>query len=163
MVYDLDNGDGELALRIAAVEEKDGAKLVTEEQRGTTRWLPSARVSISEHGLQEVETFGYTIEPWYALKFPIKVGDKWDFEYSRNGPVTGQKGTTTVLGEEEVSVPAGKFKAVKLERVIIAQDGKALDKPLVITVWFAKGIGRVKVVPSQGSKLALKSFVPGGR
>jgi hypothetical protein len=68
-----------------------------------------------------------------------------------------------VLGEEEVTVPAGKYKAVKVERVITAQDGKALDKPLKITVWFAKGIGRVKVVPTEGSKLALKSFVLGGR
>lgn len=163
LVYDLDNGDGELALRIAAVEEKDSEKVVTVEERGTTRWLPSTKVIISERGLQEVENFGYKIEPWYALKFPIKVGDKWDFDYSRSGPITGQKGTTTVLGEEEVTVPAGKFKAVKLERVITAQDGKVLDKPFKITVWFAKGIGRVKVVPSEGSKLALKSFVPGKR
>jgi hypothetical protein len=37
------------------------------------------------------------------------------------------------------------------------------DERLTITVWFAKGIGRAKVVPTEGSKLALKSFVPGGR
>ncbi|HJZ90194.1 MAG TPA: hypothetical protein VKE40_04935 [Gemmataceae bacterium] len=163
LVYDLDNGDSELALRIVAVEEKGAEKVVTVEQRGATRWLAFEQISISEKGLREVEHFGQVSEPWYLLKFPIKAGDKWDVEWSQKPGIDGKKGTVTVIDEEEVTVPAGKFKAVKVERVYTEENGKALDKPFKVSVWFAKGIGRVKVVPTEGSKLALKSFVPGGR
>lgn len=160
-VYDIDNGKGELALRLVSVEEKDGVKIVTTEQRGTTQWLPFERVEISSRGLSQVEFFGYPIDPWYTLKFPIKAGDKWSFEYARTGPITGWKGTITVIGEEEVTVPAGKFKAVKTEWEIVADDGKALDKPMKSTTWFAPGVGRVKI--ASGQTLALKSFERGKR
>lgn len=163
LVYDLDNGNSELALRIVAVDEKSAEKVVTVEQRGATRWLAFERISISEKGLREVEHSGQASEPWYLLKFPIKTGDKWDVEWSKKPGIDGKKGTVTVIGEEEVTVPAGKFKAVKVERVYTEENGKALDKPFKVSVWFAKGIGRVKVVPTEGSKLALKSFVPGDR
>lgn len=163
LVYDMDDGKGELILRVADVEEKDGAKVVTIEQRGTTRWLPFERVSISERGLLRVEYFGYTIEPMYLLKFPVKAGDKWDFSYSRQGALTGWKGTDTVIGEEEVTVPAGKFKAIKLEGVATEEDGKPREKPQKSTTWFAKGVGRVKVVNSDGAALALRSFTRGKR
>ena len=163
LVYDLDNGDSEMTLRVVGVERKDSEKTITVEERGATRWLPFERISISEKGLCAVEYSGQASEPWYLLKFPIKAGDKWDVEWSQKPGLDGKKGTVTVIGEEEVTVPAGKFKAVKVERVYTEENGKALDKPFKVTVWFAKGIGRVKVVPTEGSKLALKSFVPGGR
>jgi hypothetical protein len=110
-----------------------------------------------------VEFNGYTIEPYYLLKYPIKARDTWQIEYPFQVGLTGIKGTVTVLGEEEVKVPAGTFKAVKLERVITEENGKLLAKPLKITVWFARGVGRVKVVPSEGTHLELLSFTPGNK
>jgi hypothetical protein len=53
------------------------------------------------------------------LNFPLAVGKKWNDEFSRispdgfHGAYVGE--TIKVLGWEEVVLPSGKFKAVKLE------------------------------------------------
>jgi hypothetical protein len=160
-VYDMDNGNGQQVRRISDVEEKDGARVVSIEERGTTGWFRMERAIVSTSGVRIVEFGGFPVEPYYSLKYPLKAGDTWDYERPSLGGVRGCSGTVTVLGEEEVKVPAGKFKAVKLERVIKTEGGEKLAKPEKITVWFAEGVGRVKVSDSRGCELELKSFTRG--
>jgi hypothetical protein len=160
-VYDMNNGEGEQVIRIASVEEKDGTTVVDMQQRGTTKWLPAERLVISGRGIQKTEFDGYAIDPYYKLKFPIKIGDSWDYEYPFQVGLTGVKGTVTIVGEEEVRVAAGKFKAVKVEQQIKEQNGKPLRSPITVTSWWAEGVGRVKTTDSFGGVLALKSFRQG--
>lgn len=54
-----------------------------------------------------------------------------------------------VLGEEEVTTPAGKFKAVKISRTI--KDKKGTD-------FFAKGIGLVKRIGPDGTTVELREY-----
>jgi hypothetical protein len=160
-VYDMNNGNGEQVRRVSAVEDKDGAKVVTLEERGATRWIPAERAAVSPSGVRLIEFAGHTVEPYVSLKYPVRAGDTWDFDMPPQVGLTGYSGTVTVLGEEVVEVPAGKFKAVKVERILKTEDGKPLAKPTKITVWFAEGVGRVKVSNSAGCELALKSFTRG--
>jgi hypothetical protein len=108
--------------------------------------------STSGHRTPEAQTF--------CLE-TVRFDFKWDFEYPFQIGLTGVAGTTTIVGEEEVTVPTGKFKAIKVERLIKAENGKQLAKPEKITVWFASGIGRVKVNHSAGCDLVLKGFTRG--
>jgi hypothetical protein len=54
------------------------------------------------------------------LKFPLTVGKSWDLKFTEDRPNNFLKSLQTnlkytVVGWEEVVVPAGKFKAVKIE------------------------------------------------
>ncbi len=160
-VYDMDNGNGEQVQRISAVEVQDGVTLASMSLRGTTGWFPLEKAAILASGVRIVEFGGDPIEPYYSLKYPVKAGDTWDFNVTLPRGLPSSSGTVTVLGEEEVKVPAGRYKAVKLERVTKTERGRPLDKPAKVTVWFAEGVGRVKVSDSRGCELALKSFTRG--
>ena len=70
-VYDVNNGDGEHVVRVAGVEEKDGARVISLEKRGTTRWLPSERLIVSAGGIQKDEFEGFAVKSYYKLKFPM--------------------------------------------------------------------------------------------
>ena len=73
----------------------------------------------------------------------------------------GVKATVTVVGEEEVQVPIGKYKAVKVEQIIKEENGKALATPLTLQSWWVEGIGMVKATNYAGGVLVLRSFDPG--
>jgi len=61
------------------------------------------------------------IEKRQALKFPLSVGQKWNYEYTTRpvGATSDQKRSVevNVVGMEDVATPAGTFKAFKLVRV----------------------------------------------
>jgi hypothetical protein len=52
------------------------------------------------------------------LKFPLSVGQKWSYEYQTRGGRRGQRRSAevNVVGMEQVTIPAGTFKAYKLVR-----------------------------------------------
>jgi hypothetical protein len=52
------------------------------------------------------------------LKFPLAVGQKWSYEYETRGGRRGQRRSAevNVVGMEQVTIPAGTFKAYKLVR-----------------------------------------------
>ncbi len=84
-------------------------------------------------------------KPALEMKFPMKVGDTWQWDGYQ---VKNETDTTIitmkgrVLKEEEIEVPAGKFKTVKVEFVV--EDLKA--HKTTFTQWLAKGIGSVKMI-----------------
>ena len=62
-----------------------------------------------------------------------------------------------VVGEEEVTVVAGTFKALKVRNVTTARSGRA-DSPgrsLESFIWFAPGVGIVKVATGESTDLEL--------
>ncbi len=103
--------------------------------------------------------------PRGAFKLPAKVGDTWEWEDTMDLRLPGPPQFVAVanhcrtVAEEEIEVPAGKFRAVRVE--IKAQ---VLTIPLQVDEWFAPGVGLVKMVNKSGDKvqtITLKSFTPG--
>jgi hypothetical protein len=94
--------------------------------------------------------------PLCTLKYPITPGEKWNYK----GVCFEHKLEVAlkVYDLEEVEVPAGKFKAYRVE-------WKELGKDRGKTCWYAPGIGSVKEIhsypPFSRVERVLKSFKPG--
>ena len=130
---------------VAAVERADGGLHVT-----ITRDYPGNQpyvtvIAVSAEGLFRVSSNGKALgTPIQLFKSPPKVGATW-----KSGDV-GFK----IVGEEEVEVPAGKYKAFKVE----SPDSGAPNTVL----WFAPGVGLVKQTnASSETSVVLKAFTPG--
>src|SRR5690606_27363612 len=81
-----------------------------------------------------------TISPPQALlKLPVKMkkGETWEVDSTMNG--TTLKGTFT-SGEEEITVPKGKFKTV----TVSCADFQIGDNSISVKYWFAPNVGMVK-------------------
>jgi hypothetical protein len=66
-------------------------------------------------------------------KWPVDVGDTWKYEY----PVKAgaQVWEARVVGWEEVEVPAGRFRALKVEREMLSDPGGGKARTAI--VWFS--------------------------
>jgi hypothetical protein len=119
---------------------------------------------VSSSGVSEVS--GGRIQynpPIPLLKLPHKRDAKGDFKTTFNRDSKGQKsgmmtGGMTAHGPEEIEVPAGKYRCIRVEwRYEV--DGANEQ----CTTWFAPGVGEVKRVSDDGqnrSVRVLKSFTP---
>jgi hypothetical protein len=62
----------------------------------------------------------------------------------------------TIVGEEEVTVAAGTFKALKVRNVTTARAGQSSKgRSLESFIWFAPGVGIVKVATGENTDLEL--------
>jgi hypothetical protein len=96
------------------------------------------QTSSSAKGVFRYSFNGIPVDPpIQALKLPFKKGETWEAEVN----IMGQKlkATMKAEGEEEVTVPAGKHKAilVSMEMDVMGQAVKAKS-------WFADKVGIVK-------------------
>jgi hypothetical protein len=147
------NADWERTDVITAVEEEDGAKVIrvgtltrsgTVEQRQTMRLSPRGlfQLNVTREDPGASTCF---------LKLPIRFGASWECL------VGGTRGVATCEGIEEVGVPAGRFKAVKVVARWKTQNlagGEASG-------WFVPGIGPVKWQRGDGAATVLHSFTAG--
>jgi len=78
-------------------------------------------------------------QPLLVYSAANSAGDQWEIKSGDgvNSPLFTRK--FRIFGEEEVVVPAGKFKAVR-----IVMTGDSGPTEIKRTVWFAKGVGFVK-------------------
>ncbi len=85
--------------------------------------------------------------PQTILKFPLKKGKSWVWKGTVNKIFSGMV-TYTVNGMEEVEVPAGKFKAVKItaKADFAGPDGNNHQSDTIF--WLVKDIGMVKTETS---------------
>jgi len=77
--------------------------------------------------------------PLRVLKLPPRVGDCWEIDSKIAGVQV--KGTFTI-GEAEVSVPRGKYKAITAQTKDMTLAGEKMEQ----TLWFARDVGMVKQV-----------------
>jgi hypothetical protein len=138
------------------VQEPDGVRVTVERAELGDAPLEYEMV-VSPAGLSHTKTSGQALDPPVPLlRPPAKVGGTWEWDRP------GARSRYMLAGEEEVQVPGGKFKAVRIdvERV----DGKAMRQS---AVWYAPGVGVVKQVfynPGRDDQVQeLKSFTPGGK
>lgn len=126
----------------------------------------NGNVSATEHvaatkdGVYRYTFSGQDIQPPVCfLKLPPKKGEKWKVD-SKIGTQTGK--ATFVSGEEEVSVPAGKFKTI----TSATDDFEAAGMKVPVTYWFASNTGIVKQVVKFGDQevlIELVKFMPAGK
>jgi hypothetical protein len=117
-----------------------------------------------------------TMEPAYQLMpFPLAEGKSWSQKVVRTDPATGERRemlvTGRVRGWETVKVPAGEFKALKVERTMYLGDYDSFRgiTQRTETEWYAPDIrGAAKVVVfeefcERRYGCPMGSFMPGER
>jgi hypothetical protein len=128
------------------------------EVKGGKR-TPYRTMEVSPRGLVWVETSERAAfdEPVSMLRCPVAANEKWSYQTSGPGGIGNTKGTMTVVGVEDIEVPAGKFSTVRVD-----QEYKlvGLDKQFRHSFWYAKDVGLVKA-DYGASTLVLKSFIGG--
>jgi hypothetical protein len=85
-------------------------------------------------------------------------GATWSYSFNQTFQLEGQPAMTpeetininfTVQGTEDVTVPAGKFKAVKITRKV---------KETEVTDYYVRGIGLVKRASGEGTTMELREY-----
>jgi hypothetical protein len=149
-----DDKHTEVTETVEKAEAKDGGVLVTMRRApgGQTR-----KVLVTETSVQVLSESGKDCDPPITLlKVPAKPGDEWDStpKAAKLGTVTGHK--SKVLGEDEIEVPAGTYKAIRVDSVISLSGERH-----TLSEWYAPGVGLVKRQRGRHGPEALKSFAPG--
>jgi uncharacterized protein DUF3108 len=124
-------------------------------------------VGIVYHGSEPGTPLEKQLIPYQIVRFPLKVlstiqqFDKKDLDFGADMDRDGVnekadvQGTSTVVGIESITVPAGTFKdTVKVEakmgmKIHLSGAGRTASGTDVMTAWFAKGVGLVKYVERQ--------------
>jgi hypothetical protein len=129
------------------------------------RWL------VSNKGLTRLQIAGIKLDsPVCVLRLPHKAGENWKVRISGSeqltrdahgnqivGSITRETGNVTQVAVEEVVVPAGKYRAIRVEMITSPAGGKESRR----TSWFAPGVGEVKLTVDGSDFRVLKSFTPG--
>jgi hypothetical protein len=146
LVYE--DGDGkEEAWVVARVEQKGGATVVTLDRvdQGKEQ-CPRDVLEASPQWLSRVGPAPELLKtPVRWLKLPFKPGERWKVYEWHNA---------RSVGEEEVTVGAGTFKALRVEVTIEDNEAARYD------FWYAPGVGEVKRVAGGKVQRTLKSFTP---
>jgi hypothetical protein len=148
---------------ITKVERKDDVFIVTTGREVKGKMRDTGTHEVSDKGVTTTATtFGKLKTPRPVIKLPAKEGDKWEYESEGDGPA-GAKSTFTVGKEEEVEVPAGKFKAIRIDAELNYDIGNG-PTTIKTSSWYAPKVGLIKMVTNPGTTetvMVLKSFTPG--
>jgi hypothetical protein len=145
---------------VTAVEKKGGAIIVS-VAREVDGKLASAvsQVKVTDQGLFRMSTQQTVFDvPYHVLKLPLKAGEAWTTE-ARAGGGAGTTFRYKVMKEEDVEVPAGKFKAFRID---VESDGQGRTSRA--SLWYAPRVGVVRQEHEGGNQKyvkVLKSFKPG--
>jgi hypothetical protein len=162
-VYD-DGKETESVREVTAVHVQRDQTIVTVSEAGPKGAVVAERVAVSAAGICRLEFNGFPLDRYWLLKLPAKEGDRWEFDTpaqqdERGRGLRGEKGTVTVGPTEEVEVPAGSYRAVRLEIAVTAINGKAVPA-IRYTSWYAPVVGLVKMTRGTEWTRVLKSFTP---
>ena len=131
-------------VRIGGTESFGGEQLLKLETRKANELTKTELISVTNAGVlcfRRTTPGGKTVTfdpPQTIVKAPLQTGAKWTFDDRVEGADMHQE--FTVLGEEEVTVPAGTFRAFRIRC--------EQPWPISMTVerWFVPGTGFVKDV-----------------
>lgn len=178
LVFEMNSGGtvSEVVDEVTAAESKDGSVLVETRRTagaGTGRTLTH---DVSAKGVYHVAVDSKFLRSrMCVVRLPVKTGDTWPLKmtFAESEPAAGKQAeeadvtaTATVVGtEEEVSVPAGRFKCIHVEATV-EESGAVLRT----SYWLAPGLGPVRATIELGEskdrlrtaqELSLKSYTPG--
>lgn len=132
---------------ITAADDKDGKTTATQRTINLTQEFRR-----DETGVAVVKTSnrGET-KPRYVVKHAMKEGDTWENDLG------GYTEVRTVGKVEKITLPAGQYDAVPVKFQYV-QNGAAFQSG---TVWYADGVGLVRIDTEGGGSEVLKAFTPG--
>jgi hypothetical protein len=165
-VYEMRTGDSvnETVDVITKLEYKGDTVIVFVEREVKGVVQPNAQVEVSEKGVVQIGIGERKLaDPRPMLKLPAKPRDQWTFESEGPAGAGRFKTTCTVGKEEEVEVPAGKFRAIRVD-CVTTLPGAASHLTIEGSAWFAPRVGIVKHVSNIAGverTQVLKSFTPG--
>jgi hypothetical protein len=148
------DADGKVQLlvlyRIDGATNIDGKDLLKFEMHRDGVVTNTDLLTVNEHGIicsARIDQDGETTKldpPQIMVAATLQTGTSWDF----NGEVAGTKVHQhyDVIGEEDVTVPAGKFRAFQIH------GEQTSPNPVTIDRWFVKGLGIVKDVTTTRSE-----------
>ncbi|MBX9625312.1 MAG: hypothetical protein K2X82_16010 [Gemmataceae bacterium] len=153
-------GEREVRVVVSEVTARGDVFEVTAERvDGADKRSLWERVVVSRDGLSVLHDGGFEHRPpvrW--LRHPHAADDHWRVESFLDSGGGGSpfplRGSFTVVGTEEVRVPAGVFQAVRV-RGRMSVFGEWTDER-----WYAPGVGLVKKEDNRVGSLVLKEFRP---
>jgi hypothetical protein len=142
-------GDFTIVCVVAKAERTaDGLLVRTENEQPDGTRTHNETALVSARGVKVIEYAGNKLdEPFWWVKLPHAEDNTWSDVW------VGQTRNWKTAGWEDVEVPAGKFRAIRIDR----EDGAP---GAVTTYWFAPGMGCVKWSSGTGGR-ELTEFKPG--
>jgi len=135
----VDSKGGEVIEWVKRVEKKGEMTVVYfgREQDGPALYAYGA----SPDGVFRISNGSFIYDPPYRLlKLPAKEGEKWESVSPAMGGAPKYVFKFTSGTEEEVEIPAGKFKAIRVEA-----EEETNGLVTRTTYWFAVGLGAIKI------------------
>jgi hypothetical protein len=142
------DADGKIRLpvlyRIEGPENVDGKDLLRFEMHRAGVVTNSDLLTVDKHGIicwARINLDGELVKlnpPQTMIGMPLKRGTSWTFDSQADDMKVRQH--YKVIGEEDVDVPAGKFRAFHIH------GEQTSPSPMTIDRWFATGTGIVKDV-----------------
>jgi hypothetical protein len=157
-------GDADETRVVTKVDRKADATIVTIGRFSEGgKVVPLDVMTLSEKELSQFPAGSKDLyAPAVLLKFPLQVGEKWNYEMpSPTVLAPEEKGTMEVEGKEEITVPAGKFKTVRVVATVGVLQMGILRAPFKRTYWYSSGVGMVKTDYHDEKTTVLKSFSVG--
>jgi hypothetical protein len=130
--------------RIEGTQNVDGKDLLTFEMHRAGTITNTDLLSVDDHGIvcwARINLDGQLVKfnpPQTMIAAPLKKGAGWNFD-GRAGELNVQQ-HYDVLGQENVLVPAGKFRAYRIHGEQTKPNRMTIDR------WFTPGVGIVKDV-----------------
>jgi hypothetical protein len=124
--------------QIVKVEKIDGKSLAVLEKTVNGNVSGTEHLATTEKGVFRHRVDGIELSPPVCiLKYPLKKDDTWETESTIANEPLKVKGK--VFDTEDVTVPAGKYKAYRVEI-----ETSVAGMNATITFWFAPDVGIVK-------------------
>ena len=132
---------------ITSASEKDGVHFASQRTINLTQEFRR-----DADGVAVVKTTNRgDTKPRYIIKHAMKEGDTWENDLG------GYTETRTVGKAEKIKLPAGEFEAVPVQFKYV-QNGTPFQSG---TVWYADGVGLVRIDTDGSGSEVLKAFTPG--
>jgi hypothetical protein len=129
----------ESVYRIASVDTVDGVEMYLLESTIGGNVVATESLSVDDKGVHRCRNSNVPITPPVTiLRNPVRAGDQWTTEAEADGVAFT---VDTEISEEEVTVPAGTFKAVK-SVLKTSVEGTDIESEY----WFAPRVGMVRQV-----------------
>jgi len=141
----------------AFAREKDGLLVLEHRYNGRSRYADLLRYDPTGVYLEGVYISGATQKYNPPLQLypsaPLIIGQEWGMKSSIQGKIVAFVAKVTRL--EGIQVPAGKFNAYVIRTSFVTQSGGSS----VVESYFVPGVGVVRFVGADGSKVDLVKFV----
>lgn len=140
---------------VTAIEERDGAKVVTVTRTREGKEATKSIFRVDKEGVSRVSLGPLEYSPPLLFVKPaVKENEKWTSQLTVGSSEVEYE--VTVGKAEEVTVPAGKFTAIPVRQQNLRNKSAAQ-----LEYWFAPNVGLVKSGTTRGLVTELKTFTPG--